>query len=54
MSESDVKTIEIKDDFDPHQFDRFSQADRQLFNEMREISKKLRKKGLLPPPKELK
>ena len=50
-------TITINDDdiyFDPHQFDKFSEADKALFNEMRIISMKLRKKGILPLAKELK
>ena len=48
-------TITINDEhFDPHQFDKFSEADKALFNEMRIISMKLRKKGILPPAKELK
>lgn len=49
-------TINDYDDiyFDPHQFDKFSEADKALFNEMRIISMKLRKKGILPPAKELK
>ena len=54
----DTTTITINDDdyehFDPHQFDKFSEADKALFNEMRIISMKLRKKGILPPAKELK
>ena len=43
-------TINNDDDiyFDPHQFDKFSVADKALFNEMRIISLKLRKKGILP------
>ena len=50
-------TINNDDDdiyFDPHQFDKFSVADKALFNEMRIISMKLRRKGILPPAKELK
>ncbi len=48
------QTTTINDEhFDPHQFDKFSEADKALFNEMRIISMKLRKKGILPPAIEL-
>ena len=65
MSDKEVKqtqpettTITINDDddyehFDPHQFDKFSEADKVVFNEMRIISMKLRRKGILPPAIEL-
>ena len=55
QTQPETTTITINDDdFDPHQFDKFSEADKALFNEMRIISMKLRKKGILPPAKELK
>ena len=59
QTQPQTTTITINDDdddiyFDPHQFDKFSEADKALFNEMRIISMKLRKKGILPPAKELK
>ena len=58
QTQPETTTITINDDddiyFDPHQFDKFSEADKALFNEMRIISLKLRKKGILPPAKELK
>ena len=53
--ETTTTTTTINDEhFDPHQFDKFSEADKALFNEMRIISMKLRKKGILPPAVELK
>ena len=58
QTQPQTTTITINDDddiyFDPHQFDKFSEADKALFNEMRIISMKLRKKGILPPAVELK
>ena len=58
QTQPETTTITINDDddiyFDPHQFDKFSEADKALFNEMRIISMKLRKKGILPPAKILK
>ena len=58
QTQPETTTITINDDddiyFDPHQFDKFSEADKALFNEMRIISMKLRRKGILPPAKELK
>ena len=58
QTQPETTTITINDDddehFDPHQFDKFSEADKALFNEMRIISMKLRKKGILPLAKELK
>ena len=58
QTQPETTTITINDDddiyFDPHQFDKFSEADKALFNEMRIISMKLRKKGILPPAVELK
>ena len=58
QTQPETTTITINDDddiyFDPHQFDKFSEADKALFNEMRIISLKLRKKGILPPAVELK
>ena len=58
QTQPETTTITINDDdddiyFDPHQFDKFSEADKALFNEMRIISMKLRKKGILPPAVEL-
>ena len=57
QTQPETTTITINDDddiyFDPHQFDKFSVADKALFNEMRIISLKLRKKGILPPAIEL-
>ena len=57
QTQPETTTITINDDddiyFDPHQFDKFSEADKALFNEMRIISLKLRKKGILPPAVEL-
>ena len=58
QTQPQTTTITINNDddiyFDPHQFDKFSEADKALFNEMRIISMKLRRKGILPPAKELK
>ena len=58
QTQPETTTITINNDddkyFDPHQFDKFSEADKALFNEMRIISLKLRKKGILPPAVELK
>ena len=58
QTQPETTTITINDDddiyFDPHQFDKFSEADKALFNEMRIISMKLRRKGILPPAVELK
>ena len=60
QTQPETTTITINNDddddiyFDPHQFDKFSEADKALFNEMRIISMKLRKKGILPPAKILK
>ena len=58
QTQPETTTITINNDddiyFEPHQFDKFSEADKALFNEMRIISMKLRKKGILPPAKILK
>ena len=54
---SDINEIpkqEQDDDIDPHQFDKFKEADKVVFDEMRTIFRRLRNKGKLPPATEIK